>query len=285
MKKLAFLIFSAFMLLGNQSSGHNISKADTGERTYILSRGPQTSAVSLTRQWLPFLKRIKDDTGIQIKLKVYTSCEQFEGDLFGAHPDFAFTNPYFAMLVKEKHGYIPLVRDDSRLLRGVFVVRKDSNINSLQDLNGKIIAFPYPNSMTASLYPRAILHEKFLLEFRPIYVGTHENVYRAVTIGKAIAGVGMMQTLSSEPEELREQLKILYTTPGVRPHPLIVHPRVNQKVQEKVTQAILNMAHDKQGQRLLKAVKLTVPVIVDSNRDYNNINKLGLEKYLKHWDQ
>jgi len=76
LKKLALLIFSASMLLGNQSSAHDVSKADTGERIYILSRGPQTSAVSLTRQWLPFLKRIKDDTGIQIKLKLYLSCSE-----------------------------------------------------------------------------------------------------------------------------------------------------------------------------------------------------------------
>jgi len=188
-------------------------------------------------------------------------------------------NPYLAVRAKEKHGYIPLVRDDSRLLQGIIVTRKDSNINSPQDLNGKTIAFPSANSMTASLYPRAILHEKFAIEFNPIYVRTHENVYRAVTIGKATAGVGVMQTLSSEPKELREQLKIIYTTPGVKSHPLIVHPRVDRIVQEKVTRAILNMANDEQGQRLLKAVKLTEPVIVDRERDYIGIEKLNLEKY------
>lgn len=279
MKKLAVLIFSACMLLADQSSAEPVSKADIGKQVYILSRAPQTSAVSLTRQWVPFLKRIENDTGIQIKLKVYTSCEDFEADLFSAHSDFAFMSPYYAVLAEEKHGYIPLVRDDSHLLQGIIVTRKDSNINSIQDLNGKTIAFPSPNAMAASLYLRLLLHEKFALKFKPIYVGTHDNVYRAVVIGKAMAGGGMARTLSSEPKDLRDQLKILYMTPGVKAHPLIAHPRVDKKVQEKVTQAILNMVNDKQGRKLLAAVKLKVPVKVDRDRDYTNIKKLGLDKY------
>lgn len=248
-------------------------------REYVLARAPQMSAVALSEAWLPFLKRLLDDTGIAIRLKVYPSRQEFEGDLFSGSPDFAFMNPYYAVLVRQRHGYIPLVRDNTKQLHGVIVVRKDSAIRSIEELEQQTIAFPSPNAMAASLYPRALLAEQFNLSFQPMYVGTHENVYRAVLLRRAAAGGGVVRTLETEPEELKSQLRILYTTPGVAPHPLVAHPRVPAVVRERLTTAIIKLHNDAQGRALLHAVKLNKPVRVDYERDYVTLEKLGLEGY------
>ena len=257
-----------------------MSASASQDRSYILARAPQLSAATLKQQWLPILERIKKETGIQIGLKLYSSRSKFETDLFDGGPDFAFMNPYYAVLAKERLGYIPLLRDSAHELTGILVVRKDANIKDVQDLNGKTLVFPDPNAMGASLYPRAVLSEIEHLKYSAEYIGTHENVYRAVLLGKYIAGGGVESTLSREPEELRSQLRILYTTPGIPPHPLIAHPRVPKEVRDAVTRSLLGMANDEAGRKLLARVKLNSPIEADFERDYSALEKLGLEKYM-----
>ncbi len=247
---------------------------------YILARAPQLAPVTLRKAWQPLLDRIAADTGIRIELKVYPSRPKFEADLLSGTPDFAFMNPFYAVLAKKRHGYIPLVRDDSRSLTGILVVRKDSPITSVQALDGATIVFPDPNAMGASLYPRARLVEKAKIHFNAQYVGTHENVYRAVSLGEFVAGGGVNTTLSREPAGLRAQLRVLYETPGVPPHPLIAHPRVPAPVREAVVEEILRLAQDAEGQKLLEAVKLSDPVRADFARDYRELERLGLGKYM-----
>lgn len=257
----------------------SVAATSAGAESYVLARAPQSTAIKLVDDWTPFLDRLSRDAGVTITLKVYESRQTFEGDLFGGAPDFAFMNPYYAVLAKKRLGYVALVRDSAKPLSGIIVVRKDSAIATVQDLEGKTIAFPDPNAMGASLYPRAILVGDLGLSFQTQYVGAHENVYRAVFRRQADAGGGVNSTLASEPEELRSQLKVIWKTPDLAPHPLIAHPRIPESIREKVKMAILNMANDADGQALLESVKLTKPVEVDFTRDYGHIEELGLEKY------
>lgn len=252
---------------------------ERSDQTYVLARAPQLSARTLVETWGPFVQRVSRDMGISITLQVFDSRERFEADLFAGLPDFAFGNPYHSILAHQRAGYVALVRDDSAPLVGVIVVRENNSIRTVKDLMGKTIAFPDPHAMAASLYTRALLSEEHQLKFEAVYVGTHENVYRSVYLGRADAGGGVQRTLNAEPAELRNQLRVVFETPGVPPHPLIAHPRVPQDVREGLTAAILRMADDVEGRKLLDDVQLSKPVAADFKRDYSAVLRLGLERY------
>lgn len=264
--------FCALMLFFSWQTGFAAEPVE-----YVFARAPQQSARATVEAWAPVLKRISADAGIALKLKVYDSREKFEGDFLGGQPDFAFGNPLYAVMGHKQHGYIPLLRDDGRKLTGIIVVRKDSNIENVSELAGKTIAFPDPNAMAASLYPRALLAEKFGLSFSTIYLGVHENVYRAVFFGKADAGGGIPATFEAEPVELRSQLRVIFETPAVASHPLLVHPRVSEQTRKQVSGAFLNLMNDENGRALLAAIKMTKPVLADFERDYADIMDLDLQ--------
>lgn len=272
----AVLAAAIWLLLSGASLAQS---AGNSERTYTLARAPQLTARTLVETWGPFVQRISRDTGISINLQVFDSRERFEAELFAGLPDFAFGNPYHSILAHESLGYVAMIRDDSTLLVGIIVVRKDSPIRAIQDLMGKLIAFPDPHAMAASLYTRALLSEEHHLKFEPLYVGTHENVYRSVYLGRADAGGGVQRTLDEEPVELRNQLRVVFETPGVPPHPLIAHPRVPPEVRERLSAAILRMADDAEGRKLLDDVQLSKPIAADFTRDYSAVLRLGLGKY------
>lgn len=165
-------------------------------------------------------------------------------------------NPYHMLLAQRSQKYIPLVRDTGRKLHGILVVRKDSDINSVKDLDGKKIAFPSPNALGASLLMRANLANDYKINFNPVYVKTHSSVYLNVIVKQAEAGSGVQKTLKQQKINISSALKVLHKTPGVAPHPLAVHPRVPEEVREKITQTLLQLGENPIGQALLAKIPI-----------------------------
>ena len=247
--------------------------------TYVLAVVPQFPAAELHRDWTPLLERLQRDTGITLTLKLTQTIPKFEVDLLSGGPDFAFMNPYHAVMAMREQGYLPLLRD-GKPLSGILVVRRDDPIRSVQELDGKELAFPAPNAFGASLWMRALLAEREHIRIVPTYVQTHSNVYRHVIRGKAAAGGGVNNTLLQEGEDVRADLRVLMQTPGVAPHPLAAHPRVPARVQNLVAEALLKLAADPAGQAMLKNVAMPAPQRADYTRDYKPLEQYKLEKYV-----
>lgn len=247
-------------------------------REYILARAPQRSAVLMTKNWNAFVDALCKESGVRIRLKLYDDRNTFERDLMQGKPDFAFGNPAYLVIANRKHGYLPVVRSSKKLLKGILVVRRDSGINLLSELEGKKIVFPGRNAFAASRYLRGLLDESGLV-YTPVYVNGHDNVYRNVANGSFSAGGGVYRTLEIERAPLKSQLRVLYETPGVNPHPLIVHPDVPTAIMQRVREAVLRMGNSPGGQALLKQVNMENPVMADLDRDYGAIRKLSMKVY------
>jgi len=258
--------------------------AHAGEQTFTVAVVPQSASSKIFREWTPFLSRLEQLTGYRFKLLAYDAFADFEKEFSEGIPDLIFLNPYHLVVAKRLQDYQPLVRD-STPLAGILVVKKGGQIKVLADLNGKTIAFPSPNSLGASLYMRAILFEENHISFNPVYVGSHQNVYRHVLLGEADAGGGIKRTLNKESNALRSNLNILFKTPEIAPHPLAAHPRVKAEVRKKIIAAILAMGADSESSKLLAAIQIPRPVKADYQRDYAGLEKLRLDRYYINREQ
>jgi phosphonate transport system substrate-binding protein len=247
-------------------------------QTFTLSVVPQFTPVDIGLRWAPLLQRLETETGYGFQLRQVDKIPKFESDFQTGTPDLLYLNPYHMVMAAKSNGYIPLVRG-SEPLKGILVVDKTGPIKSLQDLNGKTLAFPAPNAFGASLYMRALLIEAEGLRITPSYVGTHQNVYRHVLMGEAAAGGGIIATLEKESAALQNRLHVLYTTPGVAPHPLAAHPRVPQAAREKIIAALFKIDSEPLGRKLLADVELDKIVRADYARDYLPLEKLKLERH------
>ena len=119
--------------------------AEKDRPVYILAVSPFSPPVTIHRDWAPFVRRLSNEIGADIQLNVYSTFTELEDAIKKGIPDFALLNPYHAVVAKKSQGYIPLVRGEEPLI-GILVTRKDSPINSIQDIKGKEIAFPAPDS-------------------------------------------------------------------------------------------------------------------------------------------
>lgn len=248
-------------------------------KSYTIGIVPQLPKEYTQKNWGPFIHQIKKLSGLDIKLQLFASFNDFESAFSHGEPDFVYLNPYHQLIADEEQGYIPLIRDDSKKLTGILVVGKDSAIDNIKQLNHAKVAFPSPLAFGASLYMRAALLKQGV-EVDPIYVKSHNNVYRSVILGTATAGGGVNTTLTAESEQIRHELKIIFKLPGVPSHPISAHPRVEKSIRETFIKACLEMYKSAQGRALLKSVHISIPIVADQNRDYQPLRALHLERII-----
>lgn len=249
------------------------------QTVYKLAVVPQHNPLLIYRYWRPIVEQLEKDMGVRIEIQTYKSFEDFINALQKGEPDFSYLSPYHLVLARQRQNYIPLLRDADKQLVGLVVVSKDSPVKDINELNGKVIAFPSANAFAASLYLRAWLHDKVGINFTPRYVGTHGNVYRNVVRNFVSAGGGANATLSSQPASLRKLLRVLYEIPGVAAHPIAAHRRVPEKVQLAFVRSIELLRDSKQGRDLLKGIQMSSPVHANYQRDYAFLERFNLEKY------
>lgn len=244
-------------------------------KVYIV---PQLTATQTYSRWAPLLEQVGLRTKQCFELIVPTSIPKFESDLNDGLPDFAFMNPYHAVMKWRENKYIPLVAS-SEPIYGVLSVRRDSKAQKIRDLNGSKISFPAPNAFAASLLIRATLTLEGVT-YTPIYLRTHSNVYRSVIRGDVAAGGGIQSTLTAEPAELKAELRVLMETKRYTAHPFSAHDRVPIKLQHQIQEAFLEIGHTKAGRQLLNDVQLTEPKAVTFAVNYQPLEALQLEKFV-----
>lgn len=238
---------------------------------------PQFERRRLVEIWKPIIDAVAARTGLDLRLTTTLSVVDFERQLGAGAFDFVFTNPYHILMQRDRQGYVPLVRDRAPL-RGIVLVAKDSPITSPRQLDGKVLAVPSANAIGASILIRADLERLFGVHMVLRDVRTHASVYLHVANNLVDAGGGVQKVLDEQEADVRERVRVLYTTRELPSHPVAAHPRVPGAVREAVRRAFLELQATEDGARLLAQVPMR-PAVATSMADYLPMAEWGLEHY------
>ncbi len=242
---------------------------------------PQQSANKLAQLWTPITEYLQEKTGLNIKFATANNIPTFEKRLQAGEYDIAYMNPYHFTVFNKKPGYRAIAKQQDKKLKGIIVVRKESQFNSLKDLAGQTLSFPSEAAFAASILPRAEM-KKEGIDFTPKYVSSHDSVYLTVSRDLFAAGGGVMRTFNNTDPKVKEKLRILWTTKGYTPHAIAVHPNMSPDIKDKLQSALVAMKDDEQGAALLERLKFNkLENAADS--DWSDVDALGitlLEKLL-----
>jgi phosphonate transport system substrate-binding protein len=226
---------------------------------YIVGVVPQFATQIISSTWEPLLEKLAAKTGDTFELVIETDITQFEVAFERGDYDIAYMNPWHAVIAFETQGYIPIVKDGAKSLKGVLIVKADSAITDVSELDNTEIAFPSPNALSASLLMRTELATLHGLTITPLYVRTHPSVYLNVALGKSLAGCGVLRTLRAQPQSLQDQVKIIYETREVSPHPIVAHPSISPEARLKIANALLDIAAESEGAALFAGIPMQQP--------------------------
>ncbi|WP_051560204.1 phosphate/phosphite/phosphonate ABC transporter substrate-binding protein [Marinobacterium jannaschii] len=243
--------------------------------TLTLGVVPQQSAKKLARLWTPVLIYLSEKSGHQIRFATAKDIPTFEKRLANSQYDLSYMNPYHYTVFHRSPGYVAFANQKDKKIKGIMVVAKDSEVSSLQQLEGQGLAFPSPAAFAASVLPRARLNQD-RISVRSRYVGSHDSVYLGVARGFFTAGGGVMRTFNNTAPEVRDKLRVLWTTDTYTPHAFAAHPRVSSETVAQVRQAMLDMTADPEGLALLKSLNFK-GFQRASNEDWDDVRSLGLD--------
>lgn len=224
---------------------------------------------------LLLLGKASADSGVSLMFTTAKDIPAFEDRLIKGGYDIAYMNPYHFTVYHETPGYLPLVTHKNQKLKGIFVVKKDSDITNLNALSGAELAFPAPAAFAATILPQAHLRQ-LNIPFTPRYVSSHDSVYLGVAKGLFKAGGGVKRTFNAMPEEIRTQLKIVWTTPPYTAHAIAIPPRIPEEVRQRVTEALLQLADTEEGLALLKTIQVPNGFRPAQSSDWDDVRALQL---------
>lgn len=238
---------------------------------------PQFEQRKLFAAWKPILDELEKRTGEHFRFVSTSSVPQFEQGVARGDYDFVYVNPYHVYAGRSRQGYIPLVRDTAPL-RGLVVVRVDSPVRNIRDLDGKSLAVPSPNAVGASMIVRAELERMHGVRVTLVNARSHSSSYLHVINRLADAGGGVEKTLAEQSGEVRDQLRVVYRTGDFPSHPVAAHPRVPAAQRDRVRKALLELSASPDGKRLLAGIPMQEAVSA-SFADYEVFRKLNLDAY------
>ncbi len=243
--------------------------------TIIFGVVPQQAASKLARKWGPLLARLSTKTGYNFKFSTAKDIPAFEKRLAAGEYDMAYMNPYHYTVFHHSPGYIAFAKEKNKRIKGIIVVRKDTTIKSLDELKGMTLAFPAPAAFAASVLPRAALKNR-AIPITPKYVSSHDSVYRTVAKGLYNAGGGVIRTFRNMTPDIKDQLKILWTTKAYTPHAIAAHPRLDKKVILHVQKAMQELESNTQDKQLLS--NLNFKGIDDAHdAEWDDVRALGID--------
>ncbi len=236
---------------------------------------PQQSASKMAQLWTPILQELSRLSGETLHFATAPSIPEFERRLAAGEYDFAYMNPYHYTRFSRDPGYQAFARQKDKEIHGILVVHKDSDIVSLEQLQGEQLAFPSPGAFAASVITRGYLTQQNI-SFEPRYVSSHDSVYQVVAKGLFVAGGGIERTLGNTSPELREQLRVLWVSDGYTPHAFAAHPRLEAYEWEAVRDAMLALGESEEGRKLLLSINFSgIDHAMDS--DWDDVRALDLD--------
>jgi phosphonate transport system substrate-binding protein len=232
-------------------------------------------SVALTAQyWNPILTYVSKKSGVPVELKLAKTTKEGNAIAERGEYDFLYTNHFFTK-ERDKLGYKVIARPAGPGIRSQIVVPQDSPVQSLNDLNGKEIAFVTPDGFTGYWLPMdALLKAK--VDVKVVFTGNQEASSAQLKVNK-VAAAGVNSTIMARYAR-RESFdyRALWTSDIYQDLCIMANPKVPAAKVAAVRAALVNMAKDPEGRKVLEAgaellkSNAELGFVAADNRDYDN---------------
>ena len=126
----------------------------------------------------------------------------------------------------------------------------DSSIQNLKALAGKAVVYPSPEAFLGYLLPRAELRRQGVTVTEQ-FAGNQEGAMARLRSGAAVAAGVSLAVFESYAKRESFNYRVLWTSPAYPDIPVMAHPRVPAAAVVAVRNALLTMANDPAGRKIL----------------------------------
>lgn len=269
--------FFYFMLaLVFSSLSHSAEKKEIS-----LGLFPYVTSTQLIQFHSPLISYLTQTLGLEVNIVTAPDFTSFMERTQQSQYDIIFTAPHLGRLAEKRDGYKRVAMTGHRV-EGLFLAKKESEINSLDDLKNKKIMIAQRISV---VYQMALqtLAEKGLTDGKNVTIietKTHNNALYAPLRDEAdasVTGVLLWHTLG---QEYKDKLKVIGSTNSVPGFVLLSHPRVPARTQKKLQQALFDFGKTAEGKAYFASngLKGFLPIDEKTMRELDPYTRIFTEK-------
>jgi len=280
---LLALLLGALLGCNRKPEGHapqfGTKPQSAGVPIYHLLVHPLHNPVKLTQAYQPLIDYLNARMqGARLDLEASRDYANFEEKYRAGKHEFLLPNPW-QTLQAMKVGYrVIAMAGEPRDFKGIFVVRRDSDLKRPADLKGKSVSYPSHTALAACIMPQFFLHDHGIdvnadLENR--YVGSQEssimNAYLRLTAAGATWPPPWRAFQKDHPREAAE-LKVIWETESLVNNSVMVRNDVPARVVKQVRVLLLGLDKTKEGKTILAGME-TARFLPASDADYEVVRR------------
>ncbi|MEN1761787.1 phosphate/phosphite/phosphonate ABC transporter substrate-binding protein [Anoxynatronum sibiricum] len=254
-----------------------------GTKEEVITMGfvPMRDGDTLIESVEPLTEMLSEALGVQVKGFTATNYVGVVEGLGSGQVDFGFIPPLAYVLAHQESDaeviLTSLNRSGEAFYRSQFLVGEESDINSFQDVRGKIVGFVDPSSTSGYLFPGAFLVTEGIdleRDMQYVYSGGHDKSLQLLLNGDidvAVTFVDARERYSQDFPDAMERTRLLGYTDHIPNISVTVSGSMEEEMRDRIQQALLAIAEDEEGKALLQELFNMHGFVPATDEDYQVI--------------
>ena len=288
-----FLLPATMSVNGQQDSPDNLlPHSDIGGEVLRLVIIPEKNVFEQRRRY----RFITDYLSKKLEMAVLVEVMNNYGDICDAflegRADAGFFGSFSYVLTRAKAGIEPLARpvwlNEESTYRGYIITRKDSSINTVEDMQDKSLILVDKATTAGYIFPMYFFKYSGISTIddyfdKLIFAGSHDAASWAVYTGEAeVGGVKnhIYNAMAEEYPDFNEQMQVLVESPEVPSNGLAVSNSLNPAIKSRLKNILLRLHENEEGQQVLKnfgALRFIKTTDEDYRVLYTMVNALHID--------
>ncbi|MCG6970966.1 MAG: phosphate/phosphite/phosphonate ABC transporter substrate-binding protein [Gammaproteobacteria bacterium] len=244
---------------------------------------PRRSPEETQQAFQPLAEHLSKVLGEEVKLVVPRSFKEFWKGVKQNQFDLVHYNQYHYIRSHKEFGYRVIAANEefgNKQIAGALSVRKDSGINTVADLRGKVILFGGgKKAMGSYIAPTALLKKAGLEAGKDYMVNYAINppsaIVGAYTKGASAAGSGdVVLRLSATTKKINaDDMKIIAQSEPFIQLPWAVNSKMPAQLADKIQKEMTSLKTTEQGRAILQSAEVTDFYAV-SDKEFDQVRQI-----------
>jgi phosphonate transport system substrate-binding protein len=214
---------------------------------------PNQSPESVEAQYEPFGDYLSQQLGREVELTVPTNYTAVVEAMVNDELDLAYFGGLTYVQARDRGDVTPLVTEvnpgtGDTTYRTVIIVPPDSDIEEVEDIEGRTFAFGSANSTSGSLYPAITLQDEGI-DYRTdleefTYTGGHDATAQAVANGGVDAGGledRILYDLIDKGDVEEDSVRVIEESDPIEGYPWVARGALTDDLKEQIAEAFLDI--------------------------------------------
>lgn len=234
--------------------------AEAQERqTYRFGYSSSQNAEILISRMSPMISIMSEALDTNIEFVHKKTFSEMQKAYINQEIDFGIINAYSYLRILPYNSVVPIaarIIENSREYRSYFFSRKDSEIFSVKDLKGKVVALGDPYSTSSYLIPHSIFQKEGIFpdeDFKKtIIISKHDSLILSVLNRTADAGVSASFIFNGQPEEIRSDLRVFSVSDPFLLGPFVANKNLDDQVIATLKEVLFSLKKSEEGRAALE---------------------------------